>query len=398
MGNRRRVVLASFCLFSLGLAVYSYSQVDLNLTLMQQATYLKFQEVMTRLGYYQRLNSSVIFLALSGGLIGGYLLLMREAIGRNLSGWQWWPWLGIAAGVLVLGYPAFSHDVFNYLFNAKMVWAYQANPHIQVAADFPQDLWLRFMHNVHTPAPYAYGWTGLSLLPGLATITNNLKLSLLAMKLFIGLFWVGQLWALAKLVERYFPKERWRWFLFAFNPLVLVETLVVGHNDVVMMFWALLSYWLLKKSKRLLSKEFLGSLVFLGFSISIKYATVVLLPLWLGYATVKWFKPFYRLNQSTFFDPPAGAAVLLSIVMFTRPDQLHSWYLIWAFSLAVLAKSRWLVVGFTAATLGALLRYAPYLYLGTWDPPVPGWRNLFWLGVTGLGLLAFNLRHGLSKK
>jgi len=65
--------------------------------------------------------------------------------------------------------------------------------------------------------------------------------------------------------------------------------------------------------------------------------------------------------------------------MFTRPDQLHSWYLIWAFSFAVLAKPKWLVSLFTALTFGALLRYAPYIYFGHWDPPVYFLRNLIWV-------------------
>src|SRR5690606_16427971 len=66
---------------------------------------------------------------------------------------------------LLLAYNALSHDVFNYIFNAKMVRVYQADPHNKVALDFPQDDWLRFMHNTHTPAPYGYGWTAMSLVP-----------------------------------------------------------------------------------------------------------------------------------------------------------------------------------------------------------------------------------------
>jgi len=176
---------------------------------------------------------------------------------------------------------------------------------------------------------------------------------------------------LKKIIKKEFPspKENYRWFLFTLNPLVLIETLVVGHNDVVMMFLALVSYYFLLKTKKFLDKNLLFSLLFLGLSVSIKYATIVLLPLWL-------IKVFVR--RVNLLDIPSLAAILLFAIIFTRPDQLHSWYLIWAFSFAVLSRSKLIVSLFTALTFGALLRYAPYLYFGHWDPPVYMLRNVIW--------------------
>ncbi len=116
----------------------------------------------------------------------------------------------------------FSYDVFNYLFNAKMVWIYQVNPHIHAAIEFSRDPMLRFMQNVHTPAPYGYGSTALSLIPGLTWFTKNFTISFWAMKLFVTSFWLGQLWITKKLVNKLFPHEPWRFWLLALNPLVLV--------------------------------------------------------------------------------------------------------------------------------------------------------------------------------
>ena len=64
---------------------------------------------------------------------------------------------------LLFSYNAFSADVFNYIFNAKMVTTYHADPHTSVAADFPSDPMLTFMHNNHTAAPYGRAFTLLSL-------------------------------------------------------------------------------------------------------------------------------------------------------------------------------------------------------------------------------------------
>lgn len=336
------------------LVIYSFTRQDLNLVLYNFFPYSKFwadaHEWLQRLGWYQRPLATGIFVALCLVVFITYLYLLKKKINFY--------WLLVIATLGIFAYPMFSYDLFNYIFNAKMVWIYQANPHVRTAIEFAKDPMLRFMQNVHTPAPYAYGWTLASLLPGLSWFIGKFTVAFWAMKAFVALFWLAQLWILKKLVAKLFPKESWRFWLFALNPLVLVETLINGHNDVVMMFLALLSYWFLLKSKKILA------LLFLLLSASIKYASVVLAPL--------YFLPRRVL--------PAAASFLLLAVMFTRPDQLHSWYLIWAFSFAVLIKSKWLVSIFTALTFGALLRYAPYIYYGHWDPPVYLVRNLIWLG------------------
>jgi len=337
------------------LCLFSFTQQDLNLTL-----YNNIFSWVQYLGFYQRPLATGLFLILVFSFFWLYFKLLKRGFSRR--------WLILLVLIALPAYPLFSYDIFNYLFNAKMVLIYHVNPHLQTAINFAFDPMLRFMHNVHTPAPYAYGWTGLSLLPGLTWLTENFTLSFWAMKLFIAAFWLGQLWILQKLVRRLFPQEPWRFWLFALNPLVLIETLINGHNDVVMMFLALLSYWFFINSKKF------RSLLFLLLSASIKYVTIVLLPLF----SLRGLRGVS--SQAEKIDLPTLFSVALLLVMFIRPGQLHSWYLIWAFSFAVLAKPKWLISIFTALTIGAVLRYAPYLYFGHWDPPVYLLRNLIWLG------------------
>lgn len=341
------VVWLLFCLFS-------FTHQDLNLSWYRQLTV-----PLQIFGWYQRPLVTLIFVILSLLFILLYFYLVRK---HSTPGWNV---LFILAVVGIFTYPMFSYDIFNYLFNAKMILVYHVNPYIQTALDFAFDPVLRFMRNVHTPAPYAYGWTAISLLPGLVWFTGKFTLAFWAMKAFVAAFWLGQLWILQKLVRRLFTGESWRWWLFALNPLVLTETLINGHNDVVMMFLALLSYWFYLNSAKF------KAAIFLLLSASMKYVTILLLP-------------FYYLQglslKAKKIDLPTLFSVILLLVIFIRPDQLHSWYLIWAFSFAVLSKSRWIVSFFTALTFGALLRYAPYIYFGTWDPPVYLLRNLIWFG------------------
>jgi len=349
--------------------IYSFTRKDLNLILYNPFPYSKLweqtREFFTDLGYYHRPLITAIFIFLALIFTAFYLKLIRFKLPSDNK-----TLLKFLIPIAVLGiisYPMFSHDIFNYLFNVKMVLIYQANPHIRTAIEFLPDPMLRFMHNVHTPAPYAYGWTIISLLPGLAWFYKKFVLSFWAMKLFIAVFWLAELWILKKIINQLFPHQPWRWWLFSLSPLVLIETLIIGHNDVVMMFPALLGYWFLLKSKKLFDKYQFLAIILLFISIGIKYATIVILPLFL-------LKPYLKkLDTSTL------SAFLLFAVMFTRPGQLHSWYLIWAFSFAVLSKSRFIVSLFTSLTIGALLRYAPYIYYGNWNPPVHLIRNLIWL-------------------
>src|SRR3990172_6981226 len=127
-------------------SVYSFSQTDPNQVFFSQSWYWQFQKFMWRLGFQERLSS----------------------------------------------------DIYNYIFNAKMVWVYGANPHRQVALNFPDDQWLRFMHNTHTPAPYGYGWTMLSLVPSVIG-QNHLKLTLLLVKMFVGAFFAGVIFFQSKI-------------------------------------------------------------------------------------------------------------------------------------------------------------------------------------------------------
>ena len=338
-----------FILSWLLLVIYSFSRQDLNLTWYYQLTM-----PLQNLGWYQRPLATIIFIFLSLLFFSCYFYCLRK---HSTPGWNV---LFLVAFMGIFAYPMFSYDLFNYIFNAKMILIYQANPYLQTAIEFARDPMLRFMQNVHTPAPYAYGWTIASLVPGLVWFTGKFTLAFWAMKVFIASFWLGQLWILKKLVTRLFPKESWRFWLFALNPLVLVETLINGHNDVLMMFLALLAYWFW------LNYDKLKAFIFLLLSASIKYASIVILPI-------------LQVPNLKKIDIPSLSAIALFMVMFTRPDQLHSWYLIWAFSFAVLAKPKWLVSVFTALTFGALLRYAPYIYFGHWDPPVYLWRNLIWV-------------------
>ena len=366
--NKHNILFIPFLFIWILLCFFSFSQRDLNLTIYNFFLFNQIQNWLINLGYFQRPLATIIFLILAFGLISFYWLIVVKADKFNFP--KIWPILLIIIGAGLLAYPMFSHDIFNYLFNAKMVLVYGQNPHIHTALEFPKDEWTRFMHNTHTPAPYGYGWTAVSLLPVFLSFGKFTLAFWLTKALVIG-FWGLEIYLFYLIARKKYQKsEIWtRVLLLALNPLILMETLIMGHNDSVMMAPVLLAIYLLLFKNNLKNK--ISSFLLWTFSVSVKYATVVL-------------APFLIFIKKIDIFTWGGLALLL--VLLTRPGQLHSWYLHWGMVLLFLSPKKWALKMAILLTIGGLLRYTPFVCYGNWDPPVPLFRYII-LSVPLLGML-----------
>jgi hypothetical protein len=274
--------------------------------------------------------------------------------------------------VLWLGHNALSHDIFNYLFNAKMVVEYGADPHVRTALEFSYDPWIRFMHNVHTSAPYGHGWTMLSVIPyylGFGTFLLT-YLSFKAWMLIGLVLYVLMGWVLLR--RRSFSDTGSRLWLFALNPLLLWETMLNSHNDVWMMWPALAGFAILTNKKLKWWQVLLATGLF-AFSISIKLVTVVLIPIALF--VLLW--PLLRkkvpailawvgsVGDHVFQYWADYAALALLVPLATdRSQQFLSWYLIWSWAFFPIIQWKWLRNLLLAFSVTSLLRYLPWLMNG----------------------------------
>jgi len=359
MGKLSKLLLTIYFLLFTLFSIYSYAFLDVGLTLTSFKPYLDFQKKMQWWGYFNRGESTIVFIILAILLFTVYCLLFILFKKRKISLKKIIILAVTICLILVFSYPAFSHDIFNYIFNAKMVVIFKADPHKQVAMDFPDPM-LGFMRNIHTPAPYFYGWTLTSLAPFILGF-NRIFPEIISFKLFsvfslfLTAFILNKIYSILK-----FKNGKLRLTLFLLNPLILIETISIGHNDLAMMVLAFLGFYFLVRSKQ--EKKLLFAvccLLFTCASISIKYATLILLPIFL----IWYLKPK--------FDLGLWGSLLLFLLPFTRPlDQLHSWYLIWPLTWSLLAKKPKVFYFFVLLSCFALLRYAPYIYYGNWDPPV----------------------------
>jgi len=358
--KRLAIPLGFYTLILAIYAVWSFGLTAPNLVLSGWPPYWNFQTWMWETFFNNRVllaQSFVGIMALAWLSIG--LILKKLWTDNNKFDLKEFVVVVIlVASPLLLATQALSYDIYNYLFNAKMVMVYQADPHQRTAIEFDDD-WTRFMHNVHTPAPYGYGWTALSLLPFIAGAGKLLPI-LGIYKVLNLLSLIGSAWVIKFLADKL--KIKLSWFAMAvvfLNPLVLIEVVGNLHNDLYMLFPAVLSLGLILKDRH---RFWLLSIALLLISISIKLATVVLVPIWL------WLVFWPKLVE---YLPLISSIALFAPLLTARSKMFLPWYLIWVliwWPLIWRSKQKWFgkvwAIFVVLLSVTASLRYLPYLYYG----------------------------------
>lgn len=373
------IVLIVYSLVLLIYSVFSYSLTDPNLVLTPREPYWSFQQWMWQTFFENRELMTYVYVGIVAVAFALYWAVTRYFNRKNVR-------LTLITYLLILSplllaYNALSHDVFNYIFNAKMVRVYQADPHNKVALDFPQDDWLRFMHNTHTPAPYGYGWTAMSLVP-----------SAIGMDKFVITWELFRLFSVVSLVLLFGTYALYQWItgkqvavrqlaLVLFNPLLLIEIIGNQHNDLWMMVPAMVSLIMLL-NKKMRWWLIVISAALLLISISTKLATALLIPIWVGLlvSRVITFR-YWREMWETYW--PLAASLLMFLPLVTlRSQQFHPWYLVWVlvwlplfarsdihtrFSrLLATLQSVW-VPAVVVLSVSSMTRYIPWLWAGGFE-------------------------------
>lgn len=301
--------------------------------------------------------------------------------------YQGWVIALIVLAILTFSNNWLSHDVYNYMFNAKMLVQYGQDPHVRVALDFATDDWVRFMHNTHTPAPYGHGWTYLSVLPYLA-----------GMGKFLPTWWLFRVFSMLGVVlalfvvwrwgrEEKLPGVGWKIGLIALSPLVLVEYVQNSHNDGWMMVGAVCAVWFARKFSRGEGSHWLvSSLIVWAASIYIKIASVALAPVLIALIAARWHKGVRR--WFTLEHIATDASMLLFLPLLTPQSKWFlPWYLLWAVVwLPLIQKKSWWIILFGFAVAGSY-RYIPWLWTGGYAQGETSAVLVTWVGGGVFSLL-----------
>lgn len=368
---KQRLLFYVYIFVSLGLFLYSYTQVDLNLTLSQLSIWQTIQASFQYIGYFRRDISSGIFLLLLSCLTVLYVWIVRIA-GKLSEKFFWRLTLSVTL-ILLFSYPAFSYDIYNYMFTAKTVLVYHTNPYTIIPLQLTGvEPWLNFMRWTHLPSAYTPIWILLSLPPFIFGFGVFL-LILWNMKLLIAGFYLLTIYMIGKILsDEDREKKIAGMTIFALNPLILVESVVSPHNDIVMMGLALTAwYW--------------RSWFMLAASVGLKLMTGALIPV----ALLGWHRKL------------ALFAMLAGLLYVIRDHEILPWYWVWIMPfVSLLPRSRTIFTLSLGVSVGLLLRYLPYLYLGNWDPPAGVaklWLTLVPIGVAAIISLWHERVHGFSR-
>jgi len=343
-------LFVGYILASVGLFLYSYTQVDLGLTLSRASMYQLVQKSFQHVGYFDRPFSTALYLALVLTFFLLYGLVLIAAQKRKISNGMFWRIVGVMTAVLIFSYPAFSYDMFNYMFTAKTVLLYHKNPYGVIPLQFTGvEPWLAFMHWTHLPSAYTPLWILLTI-PAYVLgfgyflgIMWNIKI-LVAVAYIVTIIYIGKI--LGKLEPE---KKLMGMAIFALNPLVIFETLVSGHNDMVMMAFVMIAYYLY------ITKQRWAAWFVLSLSVATKLMTIFIIPVFF----VGWQR---RL---------ALGAMIVAFILVAFQRELLGWYVVWLVPFYALSPSlKWALTVGTGLSLGLLLTYAPFFYFGNYDPPV----------------------------
>jgi len=297
-----------------------------------------------------------VYLFLISSFFGFYIFLLRkiDSIQNLKEIIKFIP----AFLIPIFAYPAMlSYDLFNYIATAKVLFYYRENPYLVMPIEFLRDPILLFTHAANKLALYGIFWIFISAVPYFLSFGNYI-ISIVAFKIFIATFYFGLVFLIWKLT-----KNKLSVLLFAASPLVIIETFISGHNDVVMMFFALLAIYFLK------NKKICQAVFFLFLSILIKYATFFLLPIFLF--TIIQILKNKKIDWNKFYLFSFFSMFVIFILSFLR-EEIYPWYAIWPLTFLVLTtEKRKLINIYIGFSYGLMLSYAPYMYFGTYFGTTP---------------------------
>jgi hypothetical protein len=286
--------------------------------------------------------------------------------------------------VLFLMYPGIlSYDIFNYIATAKVTFLYGENPYIIMPIDIPNEPMLSFLHAANKTALYGPVWIALTGLPYLFG-SGHFIVTMYLFKLLPASGYLLIAWC----IYRFSNKQMLPVLFFAAHPLILIETFGAGHNDTIMIGLALLSLYTLMK------KKLVAAFILLALASAIKFATLILIPIYL-YAAWK-IRRSEEVSVAHIATLSALAMGVIFLLSFIR-EEMYPWYAIWVIPFAALSNKRilWFVSGWMG--LGMMLRYIPWMLLGTHSGIAPLWKlSVSYIGA-GIGIAHYLIAQRFSR-
>jgi hypothetical protein len=210
-------------------------------------------------------------------LFGAYAVAVRAAAGVSSGHLTIFVF---ASGAVFLALLAtlpymYAADVYSYAAYGRMFALFHIDPAVQIVKLPPDDPYTKLWGEHLPTSSYGPLWTLVSA--GVAFLaTKNVGMTVLLYRGLAALAALGAAALIARCLRRIAPAQITQGVVFfLWNPLVLVESALSGHNDVVMA-----ALFLAGISMHLFGRRFLATFFF-SLSVLIKFATAPLIPIYL---------------------------------------------------------------------------------------------------------------------
>ena len=180
---------------------------------------------------------------------------------------------GIVGAIFLVILPNTSRDVFYYIGSGRLFDKYKVNPYYSSIIE--SGLEDEILNTVDTQRvfKFVYGPVFLSVCGLLSKISfASVTIFLYEFKILNFITYLATIYLIYVLT-----KKKKLAVVFAFNPLVILEILVNVHNEIFVIFFALLGILFLKKSDKS-EVSFFICLALLALSACIKYIIIAILP------------------------------------------------------------------------------------------------------------------------
>lgn len=372
----KKILILSYYFLIFLFVLFSYFFIDPNLS------YLKI--IYSGFSIHERTFTSIIYIAFIIIIFFYYYLFLKLVRKKVIDKKNIKRIIIMISLLFVFSYPSIlSYDIFNYMATAKVLYFYKENPYIIMPIEFIRDPAFTFVRASNKISLYGPFWLLLTGFPYFIGF-NNFILTLFSFKLLNLIFYFLTLLTIWKISK----KDLFAVSFFALNPLILIETLISNHNDIEMMFLALLSFYLLFYKKKTVG------FIALFLSVLIKYSTLILIPVY-----IYWWIKYKKKNLANTEKVIYYSFISMIIVFILSPlrEEMYSWYAIWFLTFACfLYKNKLILYLSIFVSFGLLISYLPYVYSGLYSNSTIILKYLIILSSVIIGIICYYLRRHIS--
>ncbi|MDX1667040.1 MAG: hypothetical protein R3350_07420 [Saprospiraceae bacterium] len=238
---------------------------------------LLFLVLTTSLGYLPDQGDFALIISLYAGMFGLYLLVYFRS--EKTGNIRLFLSLAVLARLsLLFAIPQLSDDLYRFVWDGRLM-AQGINPFDHLPAYFLSEenavpgLDRRLFEQLNSPEYF-------TIYPPVAQFTfalaawlfpQSLLGAVVVMRLFLVACEIGSIYLLLKLL-RQFGMEKRRSLLYALNPLIIIEITGNLHYEGAMIFFLLLGWWLLQRSK------WIPAAPAMALSVASKLLTLLFMP------------------------------------------------------------------------------------------------------------------------